>query len=96
LRATLSGCAELEDRIAKMERDKGLFADEVGAVAAALDLKDGSDDIRQRVDTIQERVSRAGENARAEQRKLTLSTRRTDGSSRSRKNSSLTGVRLLP
>ena len=40
LRATLSVCAELEDRIAKMERDKRVFADEVGAVAAALDLED--------------------------------------------------------
>ena len=38
LRAGLNACAELEDRIAKMERDKALFADEVDAVAAALDL----------------------------------------------------------
>ena len=57
LRATLSICAELEDRIAKMERDKRLFADEVGAVAAALDLKDVPDDVRQRVDAIEERVA---------------------------------------
>ena len=64
LRATLSVCAELEDRIAKMERDKLLFADEVGAVAAALDLNDVPDDVRQRVDAIEERVARAGENAR--------------------------------
>ena len=64
LRATLSVCAELEDRIAKMERDKLLFADEVAAVAAALDLKDVPDDLRQRVDAIEERVARAGENAR--------------------------------
>ena len=64
LRVTLSVCAELEDRIAKMERDKLLFADEVGAVAAALDLKDVPGDVRQRVDAIEERVARAGENAR--------------------------------
>jgi uncharacterized protein YhaN len=64
LRATLSVCAELEDRIAKMERDKLLFADEVAAVAAALDLKDVPDDLRECVDAIEERVARAGENAR--------------------------------
>ena len=64
LRATLSVCAELEDRIAKMERDKLLFADEVAAVAAALDLNDVPGDVRQRVDAIEERVARAGENAR--------------------------------
>jgi uncharacterized protein YhaN len=64
LRATLSICAELEDRIAKMERDKLLFADEVGAVAAALDLMDVPGDVRQRVDAIEERVARARENAR--------------------------------
>ena len=64
LRVTLSVCAELEDRIAKMERDKLLFADEVGAVAAALDLKGVPGDVRQRVDAIEERVARAGENAR--------------------------------
>jgi uncharacterized protein YhaN len=64
LRATLSVCAELEDRIAKMERDKRLFADEVGAVAAALNLKDVPGDARQRADAIEERVARARENAR--------------------------------
>jgi uncharacterized protein YhaN len=64
LRTTLGVCAELEDRIAKMERDKLLFADEVGAVAAALHLKDVPGDVRQRVDAIEERVARAGENAR--------------------------------
>ena len=64
LRATLSVCAELEDRIAKMERDKLVFADEVGAVAAALDLNDVPADVGQRVDAIEERVARAGENAR--------------------------------
>ena len=46
LRATLKDCADLEDRIAKMERDKRLFADEVGAVAAALDLEDAPDEVR--------------------------------------------------
>ena len=64
LRTTLGVCAELEDRIAKMERDKLLFADEVGAVAAALHLNDAPGDVRQRVDAIEERVARAGENAR--------------------------------
>jgi uncharacterized protein YhaN len=64
LRATLSACAELEDRIAKMERDKLVFVDEVGAVAAALDLEDVPGGVRQRVDAIEERVARAGENAR--------------------------------
>ena len=64
LRATLSVCAELEDRIAKMERDKLVFADEVGAVAAALNLMDVPDDLHQRVDAIEQRVARAGENAR--------------------------------
>jgi uncharacterized protein YhaN len=62
LRSTLS--AELEGRIAKMERDKLLFADEVSAVVAALDLNDVPGDVRQRVDAIEERVARAGENAR--------------------------------
>ncbi|MBV8797976.1 MAG: AAA family ATPase, partial [Hyphomicrobiales bacterium] len=70
LRAALSACAELEDRIAKMERDKRLFADEVAAVAAALDLKNIPDDVRQRVDAIEERVARAGENARRRAEKV--------------------------
>jgi uncharacterized protein YhaN len=70
LRATLSVCAELEDRIAKMERDKRLFADEVGAVAAALNLKDVPDDVLERVDAIEERVARAGENARRRAEKV--------------------------
>jgi uncharacterized protein YhaN len=70
LRATLSACAELEDRIAKMERDKRLFAHEVGAVAAALDLKGVPDDVRQCVDAIEERVARAGENARRRTEKV--------------------------
>ena len=64
VRAMLSVCAELEDRIAKMERDRLLFAEEVAAVAAALDLEDVPGDVRQRVDAIEERVARAGENAR--------------------------------
>jgi uncharacterized protein YhaN len=64
LRTTLSVCAELQDRIAKMERDKHLFGDEVSGVAAALDLNDVPGDVRQRVDAIEERVARAGENAR--------------------------------
>ena len=64
MRATLSLCAELEDRIAKMERDKSLFADEVGAVAAALALNDFVGGVGQCVDAIEERVARAGENAR--------------------------------
>jgi uncharacterized protein YhaN len=64
LRATLSACAELEGRIAKMERDKRAFADEVGVVSTALNLCDVSDDVRQRVGAIEERVHRAGENAR--------------------------------
>ena len=64
LRAALSGCAELEDRIAKMERDKALFADELDAVAAALGLDDVGGDVRQRADAIEERVARARENAR--------------------------------
>jgi uncharacterized protein YhaN len=70
LRATLSACAELEDRIAKMERDKSLFMDEVGAVAAALDLTNISDDVLERVSAIEERVARAGENARRRAEKL--------------------------
>ena len=64
VRAMLGVCAELEDRIAKMERDRLLFAEEVAAVAAALDLEDVPGDVRQRVDAIEERVARAGENAR--------------------------------
>ena len=70
LRATLSACAELEDRIAKMERDKRLFADEVDAVAAALDLEDVPDDVRQRADAIEERVARARENDRRRAEKI--------------------------
>jgi uncharacterized protein YhaN len=70
LRATLSVCAELEDRIAKMERDKRLFADEVGALAEALDLHDAPDDVRRRADAIEERVARARENARRRAEKV--------------------------
>jgi uncharacterized protein YhaN len=70
LRATLMACAELEDRIAKMERDKRLFADEVGAVAAALDLEDVPDDVRQRAHAIEERVARARENDRRRAEKI--------------------------
>ncbi len=70
LRVALNVCAELEDRIAKMERDKRLFADEVGAVAAVLDLKDIPDDVRQRADAIEERVARARENARRRAEKV--------------------------
>ena len=70
LRTTLSVCAELEDRIAKMERDKRLFADEVGAVAAALDLEDAPDDIRRRADVIEERVALARENERRRAEKV--------------------------
>jgi uncharacterized protein YhaN len=64
LRATLKECADLEDRIAKMERDKRLFADEVAAAATALDLDGVGDDVRQRADAVEERVARARENAR--------------------------------
>ena len=70
LRATLNVCAELEDRIAKMERDKRLFADEVAAVAAALSLKDVPDDVRRRADAIEERVARARENERRRAEKV--------------------------
>jgi uncharacterized protein YhaN len=64
LRAALNVCAELEDRIAKMERDKRLFADEVAAVVVALGLKDAPDDVRQRANATEERVARARENMR--------------------------------
>jgi uncharacterized protein YhaN len=70
LRATLSVCAELEDRIAKMDRDKRLFADEVGAIALALDLEDVPDDVRRRADAIEERIARARENARRRAEKV--------------------------
>jgi len=70
LRVTLSACAELEDRIAKMERDRSLFTEEVGAVAAALELADVSEGVRERVSAIEERVARAGENARRRAEKL--------------------------
>jgi uncharacterized protein YhaN len=70
LRATLSVCAELEDRIVKMERDKRLFADEVGAVAVALDLEDASDDVGRCADAIEDRVARARENARRRAEKV--------------------------
>jgi hypothetical protein len=70
LRATLSACAELEGRIAKMERDKRLFTYEVGAVAASLGLTDAPDDVRRRADAIEERVARARENARRRAEKL--------------------------
>ena len=97
LRATLSVCAELEDRIAKMERDKLLFADEVAAVAAALDLEDVPDDVRQRVDAIEERVARAGENARRRRGEgRRRSRRRMGGSSRSWKSSRSTRAELPP
>jgi uncharacterized protein YhaN len=64
LRATMKESADLADRIAKMERDKRLFADEVAAAAAALDLDDVGDDVRERADAVEERVARARENAR--------------------------------
>jgi uncharacterized protein YhaN len=64
LRSTLSVCSELEDRIAKMERDKRLFVGEVDAVAAALNLEDVGGDVRQRAEAIEQRIARARENAR--------------------------------
>jgi len=64
LRATLKESADLADRIAKMERDKRLFADEVAAAATALDLDGVGDEVRQRADAAEERVARARENAR--------------------------------
>jgi uncharacterized protein YhaN len=70
LRAALNVCAELEDRIVKMERDKRLFAEEVAAVAAALDLGGAPDDIRRQADTIEERIARARENARRRGEKM--------------------------
>ena len=70
LRATLNVCAELEDRIAKMERDKSLFANEVAAVAAALDLEYEPDDVRRRADVIEESVARSRENARRHAEKV--------------------------
>jgi uncharacterized protein YhaN len=64
LRATLKECADLADRIAKMERDKRLFADEVAAAVIALDLDDAGDEVRQRADAAEARVASARENAR--------------------------------
>ena len=64
LRGTLKECAELEDRIAKMERDKRLFADEVAAVAAAIALQDLPDEIGRRADAVEALVARVRENAR--------------------------------
>jgi len=64
LRATLKECADLADRIAKMERDKRLFADEVAAAAMALDLVDAQAGVRQQADAVEGRVARARENAR--------------------------------
>ncbi len=64
LRATLKECADLADRIAKMERDKRLFADEVAAAAMALDLADAQAGVRQQADAVEGRVARARENAR--------------------------------
>ncbi len=64
LRATLKECADLDDRIAKMARDKRLFADEVVAAAAALDLDGAPDDVGLCANAVEERVARARENAR--------------------------------
>jgi uncharacterized protein YhaN len=64
LRAALKECADLEDRIAKMERDKLLFADEVAAAAGTLGLSGDSDDIGRRADAVEQRVAQARENAR--------------------------------
>jgi len=64
LRRTLKECAELEDRIAKMERDKRLFADEVAAVGAAIALEDAPDEVGPRADAVEELIARARENAR--------------------------------
>jgi uncharacterized protein YhaN len=70
LRAGLNACAELEDRIGKMERDKALFADELDRVAAALGLEEADGDVRRRADAVEERVARARENARRRAEKV--------------------------
>jgi hypothetical protein len=61
LRVALNVCAGLEDCIATMECDRRLFADEVAAVAPALD---SPDDVRRRAQAIERRLARAHENAR--------------------------------
>ena len=64
LRATLKECADLADRVAKMERDKRLFAEEVAVAALALNLTDVPEEVRGRADVVEERIARARENAR--------------------------------
>jgi uncharacterized protein YhaN len=82
LRAALNACAELKDRIAKMERDKRLFADEVAAAVAALELTDVPDEVRRRADAIEARVARARENVRRRAEKVDALKRRACGSAR--------------
>jgi uncharacterized protein YhaN len=63
LRALLNDCADLADRIDKMERDKKLFAAEVGDVARALGLAEDEDALR-RSDAVERRIALARENER--------------------------------
>ncbi len=63
LRALLNDCADLADRIDKMERDKKLFAAEVDDVARALGLAEDEDALR-RSDAVERRVALARENER--------------------------------
>ncbi len=63
LRALLNDCADLADRIDKMERDKRLFAAEVDDVARALGLA-GDEDALRRSDAVERRVALARENER--------------------------------
>ncbi|MBV8104423.1 MAG: AAA family ATPase [Hyphomicrobiales bacterium] len=63
LRALLKDCADLADRIDKMERDKKLFAAEVDNVARALGLAEDEDALR-RSEAVERRVALARENER--------------------------------
>ena len=71
LRETLKDADDLADRIAKMERDKRRFADEVAAAAGAVGTAVGQNDVAQLADAIEGRVAGARENERrrAEKRK---------------------------
>jgi uncharacterized protein YhaN len=68
LRAALKDCAELEHRIDAMERDKRLFAGEVGEVAALLGLEP-ADDAARLADAIASRVAEARQNQRRQEEK---------------------------
>ncbi len=69
LRTALKDCADLEHRIAAMEHDKQLFAENAGEIGQALGIDGRDGDAARLADAIEARVARARENERRRQEK---------------------------